>query len=174
MKRICAWCNKSLDPDLEEVGECPDVSHGVCEACKEAILAESGTPLVEFLDSLPAPVLMLDGTGEVVKANRAACSMLGKRQDEIAGFRGGEVFECAHSRLPGGCGNTVHCSGCVLRQTVMGTYESGQPCYRRPASLQPMGPGGVPRIHMYVTTMKVGTLVLLRVHPAEETGRPQP
>ena len=34
---------------------------------------------------------------------------------------------CSRSRLPGGCGKTVHCRDCAIRNTVASVAKSGRP-----------------------------------------------
>jgi len=53
--------------------------------------------------------------------------MLGKSQRRVFGLLGGEVMECRYARLPEGCGNTVHCKTCAIRNTVMEVLETGEP-----------------------------------------------
>jgi len=37
MKRICAWCRKEMG---EVAPEQPGITHGICEECREKVLAE--------------------------------------------------------------------------------------------------------------------------------------
>lgn len=53
--------------------------------------------------------------------------MLGKSERQIFGLRRGEAMECLYARLPEGCGNTVHCEICTVRNTVMEVMETGEP-----------------------------------------------
>jgi len=44
----------------------------------------------------------------------------------VVGLRGGEAFACVRSRLPEGCGRTVHCRECGVRRTVEQVARTGQ------------------------------------------------
>lgn len=139
------------------------VSHGICPACVSNLTFQQGVSLHQFLDDFELPVLVVDGDVQVTDANAAACRVLGKEADELRGHRGGEVFECAHARLPGGCGRTLHCSGCAIRRSVTTTYRTGEPQSMVPASLSRGDPDDPSSIALSITTVKVGDLVLLRV-----------
>ena len=59
-----------------------------------------GVDLQLFLDSLGVPILVVNGEGTVVTGNHPARTLLGKGPGEVEGYKGGEVFECEHARLP--------------------------------------------------------------------------
>ena len=48
----------------------------------------------------------------------------------------GEVFDCWNADQPGGCGCTVKCSACMVRRTVLDTYDSGAGRARVPVTLK--------------------------------------
>lgn len=163
MQRICGWCGK----DLGEIKTGPDseylISHGICDECAFHLVAEVGMPLREYLDHLDAPVLVVDGDAVVKTANKAAQDLLQKDLFQIEGYLGGKVFECVHSAEPEGCGQTIHCSGCTIRITVMETLNTGKNHLRVPASLDCKTKVGVCGIHYLISTEKLGNVVLLRV-----------
>jgi PAS domain-containing protein len=130
-----------------------------------------GLPLREYLDGLTAPIVVVDGDGRVTTANRQARTFLRKDLPEIEGYRGGEVFECEHARLPEGCGQTVHCSGCTIRMAVMDTLRTGVSRLRAPACLDCHTGNGVQRVEFLISTEKAGDVVLLRID--EVVGEPE-
>lgn len=170
MKCVCAWCAK--ETGRAEDSRHPDtvISHGICESCLDNITFQQGVALQRYLDSLPVPILVVDDDVVVQAVNASACEMLGKDRVDIDQKRGGDVFECAYARLPGGCGRTIHCSGCTIRRTVMKTHETGQPQCMIPATLSRGIPGEVSTIVLYITTVKAGNAVLLRV---DKKGSPR-
>ena len=135
MKRICAWCRKEMGRVGSQAKFENLITHGICENCRDYMLFQMGVELRVFLDSLKLPVVVVNGVGAVVTGNDQARTMLGKELTEIEGYKGGEVFECAYARLSDGCGNTIHCSGCTIRTTVMETYSTGKSFVRVPAVL---------------------------------------
>ena len=120
-------------------------------------------PLLEYLDGLGIPIVVVDGEGTVQTANEQARALLQKDPHEIEGFKGGDVFECAYASLPEGCGHTVHCSGCTIRQTVMTAFRTGQSCLRTPAYLSRETPDGIQQIELLISTERVEGVVLLRI-----------
>ncbi|MBN1865783.1 hypothetical protein JW916_00690 [Candidatus Sumerlaeota bacterium] len=173
MKLVCASCGK-------EIGESPatgypkgTVSHGMCEFCAKHFLAQIGMPLEEYLDGLEAPTVCVAPNGTIATASRKASEMLGKPALQIQGYAGGEVFECKYARLPEGCGNTIHCSGCTIRKTVMDTLETGTPHHRVPACLERHADDGPKRISLLISTERIGGVVFLEVDSIAE-AEPEP
>ena len=168
MKRVCAWCSKDLGIVTDSTRSDADISHGICEGCLNNIEFQQGVPLHRYLDSIPLPVLVVDRQVVVRAANRTASEALSKDPQEMVQHLAGNVFECAHARLPGGCGRTVHCSGCAIRRSVMRTYETGEPQTHVPAVLRRGVPGHPSDIELIITTVRSGNAVLLRVERASE------
>ncbi len=139
------------------------ITHGICTECARKFFSELGTKLGTYLDSLTAPVLVVDETGTVVTANRNARALFQKELPDIEHSKGGDVFERAYAKLPEGCGNTIHCSGCTIRRTVMDTFESGQSHLKKPAYLNSGTPEDCREIDLLISTEKVRDVVLLRI-----------
>ena len=163
MRRVCAWCRKDMGQTRSEMHSEEVITHGICEACADRLFANLGKELVSFLDRLAAPVVVVDEKGSIRTANREALRLLQKERSDIEGYKGGDVFECIYAKLPEGCGQTVHCSGCTIRRTVMETWESGKSHLKRPAYLNRGTPEAYRKIHFLISTEKVGGVVLLRI-----------
>ena len=162
MKWVCAWCESELKPPGCEVpGEGP-TSHGICEACAKILLQCDGIPLQSFIEEIAVPILLVDGDVRVKALNQAARDILGKPADHAVGKVGGSVFNCGFSRLPGGCGQTIHCSGCAIRNAVIRTYETGEPQIDVPATLTRPADSAV-EAPLHITTFKAGDVVALRI-----------
>ncbi|MEW6720105.1 MAG: hypothetical protein AB1346_06625 [Thermodesulfobacteriota bacterium] len=117
------------------------------------------------------PILVLDDDVGVVTCNLAACESLGVDPRRIEGRRGGEAIECINSRLPGGCGKTVHCRTCAIRATVTDTHRTSKSHYRVRACADRVTPDGIREIRFLISTEKMGDLVLLRVEDIDRTTR---
>ncbi len=166
MRRVCAWCKTDLastDSDTHDPDE--PITHGVCAPCSVRILSQMGmgTPLQKFLDELGAPILVTVSDVRAFTANKRAREILGKDLDQIEGEKGGDVIECIYSKLPGGCGNTVHCKGCTIRNAATETLATGRSAVRVPAYQDIDTPDGVRPMRFLVSTEKVGEFVLLRI-----------
>jgi PAS domain-containing protein len=163
MRRICAWCRKELQGVDSQAGTENVITHGICRNCRDNILFQLGVELEAYLDSLQVPIVLVNREGIVVSVNNQAKTMLCKDLPEIKGYKGGEVFECAYARLPEGCGNTTHCSGCTIRRTVMETYGTGKSFLRVPATLNQNSPEDPKETNLLISTERIAELVLLRI-----------
>nr|WP_320160854.1 hypothetical protein [uncultured Methanoregula sp.] len=162
MTTVCSFCNSMVRP-----GERTDspVSHGVCKSCYARFVARYGIDLKKYISLLGVPVLIVDNDVTVLEANTSARELAAKPGGEILGKRAGTVYECKYSHLPGGCGRSIHCSGCAIRISVTETWTSGQPVTRRPAVLNHESNGDEKEIHFFVSTRKEGDAVLLAIEP---------
>ncbi|SRR6266545_1492735 len=125
MRLVCSYCRRVIRADPN--ARVTDVSHGMCEPCAlhfERLWA--GMPLDEYLDGLPSPVLLCDKDSRVITMNRQVADLLGVERKKAVGITAGEAFACVHSRLPEGCGRTVHCRECALRRTVEDVARTGK------------------------------------------------
>ena len=136
---------------------------GACDACAESLLAEEGRSLEAFVEDLPQPVLIVSGDVVAQAANRRARAFVGKEPPEIVGRRGGDVIECAHAGLPGGCGHTVHCQGCALRRSVEHTHTTGEPLTDVIAYQNLVSRQGIRRLWFRLATQRAGEVVLVRI-----------
>lgn len=126
MRVICSYCQAPLG--TKPGGRPTDVSHGMCEPCAlhfERLWAGMG--MGEYLDGLAQAVVVLDAHSRVLAANAKAAELVGHRPAAPRGLLTGEAMACSHSRLPGGCGKTVHCRDCAIRNTVTSVAKSGRP-----------------------------------------------
>lgn len=169
MKRICAWCKKDLGLTSTFNGTKDDpITHGICGDCARGTLSTGAKSLRAFLDQFSKPVFLMTPEGRIVTANSKGLSLLRKKPEEIDGELGGDVFECNYAHLPGGCGNTIHCRTCTIRNTVMDTLKSGMSNIRIPAYPDLHHMTGEIRIRFLITTEKIGESVLLRIDDVAE------
>lgn len=161
MRAVCAWCGANIAyPGATELG-CTEISHGICARCVENLSFEKGVSLQRFIDSLPVPVLVVDADCRTEGMNRSALQLAG-RSESVQHELIGPVFTCVNSHLPGGCGRTIHCSGCAIRRAVTHTFETGEPQVS-PATLV-VGDSDKPApLALIVTTIKTDGKVLLRL-----------
>lgn len=162
IKRICAWCGKELDStegDKEET----IISHGICDDCKSNILFQDGVKINEFLSDLKDPVIVIGADNQIFAANKKAGIVLNKNVKDLKGLYAGDVIECENARLPEGCGKTVHCLGCALRQSITYTNDTGNSLQRIPATFSLYDADKKESAKFLVSTEKVGDIVLLRI-----------
>jgi len=90
--------------------------------------------LSQHLDQYESPVIMVDEEGRIVGINQPMASFLGKMKEQVLGLLGGELMGCQYAHLAEGCGRTIHCGTCSIRQTVnkartLGTDLSDIPAF---------------------------------------------
>lgn len=164
MKVVCCKCHKEIEQTHSEPSSENIISHGFCEPCAEQFIYEElGKPLQDFLDSLEAPVLLIEPGPRVRTANRLACDLIGKSIREVQRHKGGEVIECVYSKTPDGCGSDVHCQSCTIRNTVLKTFETGISFDKVKAYPDIYIDEEIKSVCLEISTEKVGEMVLLRI-----------
>ena len=169
LEKVCGWCNQSLGETIDDGSDKVTRSHGVCRSCGEALLAGSGIPMQAFIDSLEIPIFVVDENGAVVISNSAGAGCAGKTKVQIQGKLGGEVFNCKNHSLPGGCGQTIHCKTCTIRNSVMETFRTGKSLQDVPAYLDLDNFfAGSKSVSFRISTEKKGDVVMLKILEMKE------
>ena len=96
-----------------------------------------------------------------------ACSP-GPYVSKIKGVHLGEAIVCPYARLPGGCGQTIHCRSCTVRLTIHDTYTTGRSHYDVPAYQDVCFAREVKTICFLISTEKSGEFVLLKIHEVKD------
>jgi len=164
VKCVCAWCRKEIAPDANGDGL---VSHGICLACADQVFSSEPVPLQAIIDRLPMPVLVVDGDVTVSLLNRKAQETLGTTPPQAEHRRGGELFDCVYAQHPEGCGRTIHCASCALRNAVTATHETGEPQVFVPATLKRGDPDDPESVLLTITTIKRDGLILVKLDRVE-------
>lgn len=121
-----------------------------------------------MLDLVAEPVFLVDADGVFHAANRSGCRLVDKEPDAVLDRLLGDVIECANADLPGGCGQTVHCSMCTLRNTLIETLKTGQGASHVPATRNINAPGGERDVHFLISTEQVDGRILMKIEPVDE------
>ncbi len=161
MSVVCAWCNVVI----AEEGSGP-ITHGICRNCA-VDLQFMPCELDRFLDTLDGPILAVDVEGHVLGANRLAGSMVHLDPLDMKGKLSGEVLSCVYADLPGGCGRTMHCTGCAIRRAFTHTWTTGESVRNEHAFSHRRGPDGPLQVACLVSTERLGPLVLVEIEEAE-------
>jgi nitrogen fixation/metabolism regulation signal transduction histidine kinase len=99
------------------------------EALADLRRVQAAGQVPQALDSLAAPLIVLNARRQVIFANRAFQDFArGASIDEICGSRPGDVFGCVHAHH--GCGDWEGCGFCGARQAIGETQTTGQPAAR--------------------------------------------
>ncbi|HTP59335.1 MAG TPA: PAS domain-containing protein [Spirochaetia bacterium] len=171
MERVCSWCGRHLDDEYPSaLGE--SVTHGLCSDCRDFLARNTPESVEAFINRFDVPVLLVDGNARVLNANAAACSALGAAREAVKGRLAGNVMQCAHARMPGGCGKTIHCAGCQIRISITHTHRTGEALHGVHAYQDAEGLLPSQGRSLVISTEKAGDYVLLRVDAMETTTRP--
>ncbi|MDD2764214.1 MAG: hypothetical protein PHE83_09610 [Opitutaceae bacterium] len=170
MKVACAWCQKLL---VEDASGDAKISHGICEDCLRRMVGGS-VRLGDFLNRLDFPVLVTDRDLTVVEANRAAETIAGSSRTQLKAGPTGVAIECYYAGLPGGCGQTSHCHGCALRQTIVDTYADGQARCGVYAVPQPPADTKGRIVQFRFSTHKVGDSIMVVIEETKIVDRAGP
>jgi hypothetical protein len=120
---ICSYCRSEIGE--KEPVEDRRFTHGICPVCHDYYIPKLlNLDMDVHLDGYDAPTLMVDADGRVIGVNQPMISFLGKSREQVLGLLGGEIMGCRYAHLPEGCGNTIHCSVCSIRQTVNATRSN--------------------------------------------------
>ena len=162
MMVVCSYCQTEL-PDKEPLDD-PAITHTICPACFDHYTPQwDGQPMAEFLDRFDSPVVAVSNEARILAVNSAAAEAYGIAQREAQGLLGGELLECSYARQPEGCGHTVHCKACTLRNTVTETLSTGRDMHRVPASMTGLEHTPV----LLVSTQLRNGVVFVHIEPAE-------
>ncbi len=164
MKKVCAWCNSPMGSVSVKSDTIPSlVTHSICNDCSDNLDFQLGVPLQRYLDSLRIPIVALNSDGRVIAINSEATEMYsGGTGEEMAEWPF-KVFECAHARLPDGCGNRVHCSGCAIRFAVTDTYRTGVSLQDVPAHITHCDSDSPDTAELLISADMINKIVFLRI-----------
>ena len=157
----CSRCSAEM-ARTDAVGLNP-VTTNLCPRCVDYFELQEVTDICQYLEHLPAPILVVDGDNVVRGANTQACKAVSKDLPHILNLRGGDVFECAYARLPGGCGRTVHCSGCTVRKAILDTLSTGTPLSGISVEVLQNVKGKDRKVTFQISTQRLSNCVLLRI-----------
>jgi hypothetical protein len=131
---VCSYCRQVIGE--KEPYENKMISHGICTACWDYHMPKiEELSFSTHLDQYDSPVIMVDAEGRVIGINTAMTSFLRTTREQSLGLLGGELMRCRHACLPEGCGNTIHCSTCVIRQTFTRARNDNRDLLKIPACL---------------------------------------
>jgi len=165
MKVVCAYCNRVLREGITK--ESP-ISHSICQDCVTRCLSKLGVDISKYLDMFNAPVILVNQDTRVLEASNEAVRFLQKPVDQIIDTLTGSAIDCTFAGLPGGCGKTDRCPGCVLRETILKTYETGEPVDQYPVILSQGVADQMHPINLLISTRKIGTVIMVKIESGND------
>lgn len=163
MTTLCAWCNKTIVDQDDEDDKVAPISHGICKKCAKIMFSEVAESLDTFLERFNVPILVIDAAENVLAANKRALARASLKAADLPGMRCGDVLQCINATDAAGCGRTVHCHSCVIRNSVLHTQATGLPVVQVPSfpDLQQFTDKGISCL--LISTEKIGEIVLLKI-----------
>lgn len=163
MKLLCSKCHEVIRDEPSASTSERVITSGICDECASFLLWPDRPAMTEVIDRFDAPIVVIDSLGNVCTANQKARELLQKELSDIEGLQGGNVFECAFAKLPEGCGKTIHCDGCTIRNTVMDTLHTGNSHSKIPAGLSHGTSDDCVEMQLLISTERVNDVVMLRI-----------
>ena len=163
MKRVCSWCQKYLGDIPSSLHSEHTITHGICDTCLANLFSDRNIDFIPFLNSIPAPIVLIDDNNTYLAANDAALAILKKDNVSLINKRTGDVFTCENAKLTGGCGHTKKCGGCQMLQLINNTYSGKDSFQNVPVTLTRKKGNAREELNLQLSTEKVKKLDLLRI-----------
>ena len=110
---------------FEEIGT--SIGIALSQKRSDEALKERESELSAIIDDLPLPIFLVDSERRVKTLNEAALEFTARSYGDLVNIRAGEAFGCLNSfDEPEGCGFGPNCGKCVVRQTILDTFETGK------------------------------------------------
>lgn len=165
MAQLCKTCKVELGSTQTDWTR-HNITKGICRPC---LLKLDSSKNTEILDSIDAPVLLMQEIPrQVLTANKKALALFDKNLEEIEGHRGGQVFDCIHSYTEAGCGKDANCEDCKIKNAIVSTFTTGGPFDAVSTHLEIKKADGTISYAVQVSTEKVGNLALVRIDKYEK------
>ena len=160
---VCAWCNKHMGEKYSDFHPADTITHGICEDCMNNLFKKKQIDFTPFLNTISAPVVLLDENNQFLAANKLGLEKLGKKQDNLDNSRTGDVFTCENANLPGGCGYTEKCKDCQLLALINHTYKTKQSFAHIPVSIIKKTDNISQKLDLELTTENLNGMILMRI-----------
>jgi len=142
----------------------------------ENALKEREQELATIFENAPFVMLLLDHDRKVHKVNALAGTFTGTSSSDMIDHLSGDALRCVHTLdSPKGCGYGTYCQGCVIRRSIIDTFETGQ-SYHMVETVLPLSINGTEKnITLLFSTTRVivaqQEMVLLSLQDISEHKR---
>jgi glutaredoxin len=157
----CSWCKSKIPTSIITDER---ISSGLCGDCVTSADFRLGFALEKYAESISVPVIIVNDDMIILYANEKTLKFANKTLPEIYGKPCGEVFQCYYA-LPygGGCGRTVHCTGCIISKAVKNAIHDSKMHIQTPALFTQKNIDGSTDYIMMVSTEKASEVAMLRI-----------
>ncbi len=151
----------SFDGKIGKRSECGFLhTHCILHDITDRKLSEERTrsqaaALKAIFDSTPNILVIVNKEGRVERINHKGASFSGRREEQLIGLLGGEVFNCLNSFDGEGCGRNAVCVHCPVRSRMESTLATGIPCHEEEGRLTFLVDGRATTLDFLVSTALV-------------------
>ncbi len=135
MHLVCSYCGRYIQE--KQPFDNTKLTHGICLDCYvPTSILTSGFSYDEYLETFDVSVMIVNFHHTILAANQQAQAMLGKPLNILLGMRNGDALDCPYAKLPEGCGKTIHCETCTIRNLLLKTMEWRISLHNEPVSVE--------------------------------------
>jgi PAS domain S-box-containing protein len=117
-------------------------------------IQQSEAELNAIYNYTPIAILLVDEERRIRKINKHALNFTDRKEEEVFGIHGGEALRCLYSiKDPLGCGFSEECQKCVIRNTVLDTFNSRNPHINVEATLYLLPGSERGKVHLLFSTV---------------------
>lgn len=143
-----------IDDDDGQMTGIIGISYDITERkIAEENLRRSEDELAAIYKNAPIIMMLVDKESRIRKINDYGAKLADSSTSDLIGLRGGEALRCLHHLDdPKGCGYGPYCEECIMRNTVLDTFETGNPHYMMEATLPFLVDGNEKEMTLLVST----------------------
>ncbi len=120
--------------------------------------SDSNPILMTVFENAPIAMILVDSDRRVRMANRAVADNVECLQDELIGLRSGKVLKCIYADdVASGSSIETGCESCIVRKTILDTFQTNRKHHRVLAPLKVSGDNGVNVLHVLISTIPIET-----------------
>jgi PAS domain S-box-containing protein len=153
--RTIAWHNTILYDKSNRIIGTISSGQDITDRKKDQIkLQQSEAELAAIYDYTPLAILLLDSERRIRKINKFALKITDRKEEEVFGIHGGEALRCLYSiKDPRGCGFSKECKTCIIRRTVLDTFNTKNPHINVEATLNLLPNSETDKVNLLFSTV---------------------
>ena len=152
----CRFCGEDLDSSYQR--------RGFCDECYSLLLETPERFKSEVLDYIEVPMMVINVDDTTIRtANDKLLKFVEKSLDQVTGFLGGDVIECIHAKEDGGCGGTIFCNDCPIRNLINKTIKTKEDQKHKTLIQSIKKNGDIIKIELEVSTKLKNDVVFLQI-----------
>ncbi|NPE31349.1 PAS domain S-box protein [Methanococcoides sp. SA1] len=111
--------------------------------------------LKSIFDDIPLIMILVNHKIKIENINRAATIGLGKEKKDSFDLLVGEALNCINSFKGTECGKNSECSECIIRNSVIHTFETGENIYKKEGEVETVVNGQPVTLYYFISTILI-------------------